>query len=247
MKLRVLIVEDEPLSREHLRRLLESDPQVEIVAECANGKEAIRAIHETQPDVLLLDVRLPEVDGFGVISHLKDYRRPAIIFVTGSELFAVRAFESEAADYLLKPFNRERLMMALRRARNRVRPSEQQIQDRDSARGLDRLTIKSQGRIAIVRTSDVDWMCAADNYVEIHVGKSSHLMRTTVQALLARLPQNRFARISRSVLVNVERVNEIHPQSHGDFVVVLSGGRRLRGSRKYREDLGEMLAPSKSG
>jgi two-component system LytT family response regulator len=237
MKLRVLIAEDEPLCREHLRRLLQLDPEVEIVAECASGDEALKAIEETQPDVLLLDIKLPEVDGFGVVERLKSKHSAVVIFVTGSELHAVRAFQTEAADYLLKPFDRERLLAALRRARERLTGK----QANKNSELIDRLTIKSPGRIAFLKTSEVDWLCAADNYVEIHAGKVKHLMRTTVSAVLERLPQNRFARISRSVLVNIERVNEIQPQSHGDYLVVLSNGTRLRGSRKYRADLGEML------
>jgi len=246
MKLRVLIAEDEPLSREHLRSLLESDPQVQIVAECSTGKEALEAIEQTHPDVLLLDVRLPELDGFGVISGLAKGDRPAVIFVTGSESFALRAFESEVADYLLKPFDRERLQTALRRARERLPSPREPDKRSEFVKPLERLTIKSQGRIAIVKAADVDWISAADNYVEIHVGKASHLMRTTITALLVRLPQQLFGRISRSVLVNIERVKEIHPQTHGDYVVVLNNGTRLRGSRKYRADLAEMLTGAES-
>jgi two-component system LytT family response regulator len=244
MKLRVLIAEDEPLSREHLLRLLELESQVEIVAECSSGTDALRAIEETDPNLLLLDVRLPELDAFGVVDRLSEHRRPAVIFVTGSELHAVRAFETEAADYLLKPFDGARLTAALRRARERLRARE----TNNDGESLERLTIKSTGKIALVKTSEVDWLCAAGNYVEIHLGKTSHLMRTTVGALLARLPQERFAQISRSVLVNIERVNEICLQSHGDFLVVLSNGTPLRGSRKYRAGLDEMLnRPSRGG
>jgi two-component system, LytTR family, response regulator len=247
MKLRVLIAEDEELSREHLRKLLESEPQIEITAECRSGKEALAAFGWTRPDVLLLDVRLPELDGFGVISALTKEDRPIIIFVTGSESFALRAFESEAADYLLKPFHRERLQAALGRARERLAARKLISEQNEIDSPLDRLTIKSESRISIVRTAEVDWMSAADNYVEIHVGKSRHLMRTTVTALLARLPRKLFARISRSALVNVERVKEIHPQTHGDYFVVMNNGTRLRGSRKYRADFAEMLSGQTSG
>jgi two-component system LytT family response regulator len=247
MKLRVLIAEDEPLSREHLRRLLESEPQAEIVAECATGKDALEAIEKTHPDVLLLDVRLPELDGFQVIRELdRAQHRPAIVFVTGSDSFAVQAFETEAADYLLKPFDRERLRTALRRVRERLVKAQPPARA-ESEKPLDRLTIKSQGRIAIVKISDVDWISAADNYVEIHVGKTTHLMRATIGSLLARLPQNSFARISRSVLINISHVKEIQLQSHGDYVVVLNSGTSLRGSRKYRADLAELLAGQNEG
>lgn len=246
MKLRVLIAEDERLSREHLRRLLELEPLVEIVGECATGPGALQEIQQNRPDVVLLDVRLPDLDGFGVIRSLAGGAMPAIIFVTGSEQFALQAFEVGAADYLLKPFDRERLQKSLQRVRQQLAPGPQDLSQKQSHRNPDRLTIKSNGRISIVKTAEVDWISAADNYVEIHLGKTSHLMRATIGSITEFLPRN-FARISRSTLVNVDRVKEIHSQAHGDYLVILSNGVRLRGSRTFRANFRELLESCKDG
>jgi len=251
MKLRVIIADDESLSRERLRFLLRDDPEVEIVAECANGKEAVETIKATSPDLLFLDVTMPELDGFGVIESLAGHRLPAIIFVTAYDRFALRAFEVYAVDYLLKPFERGRFQTALERARHRLQAgpdnrthhllSEVLATLETRQNGLQRFTIKSQGRLRILNTDEIDWICAADNYAELHAGKSSHLLRKSIASLAAELPQDQFARISRSILVNVRRIKEILPRPHGDCQIVLDGGTRLPGSRNYRSNLARLL------
>lgn len=251
MKLRVLIADDEPLSRERLRQFLREDPRAEVVAECASGTEVVGAIREKSPDLVFLDVRMPELDGFGVIAALKGTPLPAIIFVTGYDQFALRAFEVRAVDYLLKPFDRERFQGALQRALEWMRlASDTQrslrlagVLETMAARpkSVARLTIKSGGRISFVNPDEIDWIRAADNYTELHVGQAAHLLRMTITSLIDQLPQDRFVRISRSLLVNLDRVKEIRPRSHGDYIVMLQDGVRLSGSRNYRRTLVELL------
>jgi two-component system LytT family response regulator len=251
MKLRVLIADDELLSRERLRQLLQSEPGIEIVAECASGKEALAAIRKELPDLVFLDVRMPDLDGLGVIKALSGTPSPAIIFVTGYDQFALQAFEVRAVDYLLKPFTRDRFQTALGRARKRLqRDSGTQnvsllsdllasLKARHSP--LERITIKSGDRIKLVMVAEIDWICAADNYVELHVGKTSHLLRITITALADQLPQKQFLRIRRSVLVNLERIKEIRSKSHGDSLVILHDGTPLAVSRTYRHNLARLV------
>jgi two-component system LytT family response regulator len=251
MNLRILIADDEPLGRERLRQLLRTEPRTEIVAECISGVEAVNTIRQRSPDLVFLDVKMPDLDGFGVLESLSGARMPAVIFVTAYDQFAVRAFEAHAVDYLLKPFDRERLQIALRRARERLQRTPEHRSDQPLSevlvsletrlKRLERLTIKSQGRLSIVNTIDIDWIRAADNYAELHVGNTSHFLRMTLSALAERLPPNRFARISRSHLVNLERIKEIRSKSHGDFVVFLRDGTRLPGTRNYRHNLAGFL------
>jgi two-component system LytT family response regulator len=245
MKLRVVIVEDESLGIQRLRRLLLSDPEVEIVAECAEGPDAVQQIRALRPDVVFLDIQLPGISGLEVLRQLQDDIPPIIIFTTAFENHAVQAFEGGAADYLLKPFDRDRIQTALRRARLRLgaqAPSEgathavrEWLRRRDPVpTPAKRLAVKSDRRICFVETSDIDWVSAADNYVELHAGKSTHLLRMTLSNLERKLPSNQFQRISRSRLVNLNRVAEIRSKPHGDFEIVLQIGTILRGSRNYR-------------
>jgi two-component system, LytTR family, response regulator len=246
VNLRVLIADDEPLSRERLKGSLTKVPEIEVVAECTNGLEALSAIRQKTPDLAFLDVRMPELDAFGVLERLKEERLPAIILVTGHGHFALRAFEIHAVDYLLKPFDDERLQLALRRARDRLHPGAPEL-NRSSAsvvtpageRGakrLERVVVESSGRLIPIRTIDIDWISAADNYVELHMGTKSYLLRTTITELAKRLP-DRFARIGRSVLVNMDRIKEFQAKSHGDYSLVLQTGVTLQGSRNYRDCL----------
>ena len=251
MKLRVLIADDEPLSRERLRELLRAEPGTEVVAECLNGMEAVNAIRQKSPDLVFLDVKMPELDGFGVLEALNGARLPAIIFVTAYDRYALRAFEAHAVDYLLKPFERERFQIALRRACQRLQAgpglqSSSSLTDLLASLGaplkpLERMTIKSGDRIKLVKVAEIDWVSAADNYVELYVGKTSHLVRITITALAVQLPQDQFVRISRSVLVNVDRIKEIRPKAHGDYLIFLCNGTRLPGSRNYRRNLAGLL------
>jgi two-component system LytT family response regulator len=250
MKLRILIVDDEPLSRQRLRRFVRAESGTELVAECANGMEAVDVIHEKSPDLVFLDVKMPELDGFGVVEALNGACPPAIIFVTGYDQFAVRAFETNAVDYLLKPFDRERFQAALRRARERLQRGSDQhnpallklLTDAGKrAKPPDRLAIKSEGRISVVKTADINWIGAADNYVELHTGNGTHMLRTTINALAAQLSPDGFVRISRSHLVNLERVKELRLKTHGDYLIVLHNGTILPGTRNYRHNLARVV------
>lgn len=250
MSLRVLIADDERLARERLKRFLSAESSTEIVAECASGSEALAAIRAQAPDVAFLDVRMPGLDAFAILDALAGQRLPAIILVTAFDHFALRAFDIEAVDYLLKPFNRQRVQRALYRVRNRLQiapagaeksKSPQPIEVRSGPPPLDRLTVRSYGRITLIKPAEVDWISSSDNYVELHVGTKVHLLRESIAALSARLAENRFARISRSILVNLDRIRETRSKSHGDYFVILDSGVTLVGSRNYRLELDKLL------
>jgi two-component system, LytTR family, response regulator len=250
MKIRTLIVDDESLARERLRQLLKSEPEVEVVGECADGQEAVSMIEKEKPDLIFLDIQMPEVDGFGVLEAVKVEPAPVIVFVTAHDKFALRAFEVHAVDYLLKPFDRERFQKALSRALERVRHREGvgQLEAQSAviaelkppARPLDRLAVKTGGRVIFVKLVDLDYIEAAHNYVELHVEKQSHLLRETLNSIEARLPPDKFVRISRSVIVNIERVKELQPLFYGEYTVTLQNGTRLTLSRRYRESLQQL-------
>jgi two-component system LytT family response regulator len=247
--LRVLIVDDEPPARRKLRALLEREPDVEIVGECANGEEAIASVQRTRPDLLLLDVQMPGLDGFDVIEALGPARAPAVIFITAHDVHAVRAFEVHAVDYLLKPFDRERLRLAVARAREAAgRGAETGGQTEGKLRAIlaelnrpVRLVVRSHGRVLLLRAEEVDWAEAADNYVILHVGAESHMLRETMNGLESRLDPSRFARIHRSRIVNLDRIRELLPAFHGEYVVVLENGTKLPLSRSYRDRLASLL------
>lgn len=251
MKLRVLIADDEPLARERLRHFLRSEPNIEIVAECATGIDTVKSVRKASPDLLLLDVQMPGLDGLEVIQSLGTDHSPGIIFVTAYDQYALRAFEAHAVDYLLKPFDRGRLQIALRRARERLQRDtatptnvwlSKVLATLDPPQNcLERVTIKSGGRISIVKTAEIDWIGAADNYVELHVGNSCHLLRMTIGALADQLSKNHFVRISRSLLVNLSRVKEIRRKFHGDCLIILENGTCLSASRSYRKHLARFL------
>lgn len=257
MKLRALIVDDEPLARERLRTLLKADPEVEIAAECADGRKAIAAIHKHAPDLVFLDVQMPEVDGFAVIEAVGPARMPAVIFVTAYDKYALRAFEVHALDYLLKPFDRERFTRALERAKTRLQhdaagrsgelgPRLLALLEalKAGARPVERLVIKSGGRVIFLRAEEIDWIEAAGNYVRLHAGREAHLLRETMSALEARLDAGRFRRIHRSTMVQLDRIKEMQPDFHGDYQVLLRDGTRLTLSRTYREKFREFLGDS---
>ena len=251
MKTRVLIVDDEPLARERLQKLIAAESDVELVGTCANGREAVEAILEHAPDLVFLDVQMPELDGFGVINELDPAKMPVIVFVTAHDQFALKAFEVHAVDFLLKPFDQERFQKALKRAKERIaqrRPGEldQRLaallaELRPEGSAPERLAIKSSGRVVFVKTSDIDWIEAADNYVNLHVGNESHLHRETMTALGERLPAKKFLRISRSTIVNVERIKELQPLFHGEYAVILRNGKTLTLSRSYRDVVDQLI------
>jgi len=252
-KIRTLIVDDQLMARELLRRMLKAEGDIEIVGMPASGPEAVKAIDSLAPDLVFLDVRMPELDGFGVLAQIDAERMPIIIFVTANDDFALRAFDVHALDYLVKPCTMDRFQTALRRARNQIhRKQAGEIQRRLTAlledlkaqpKLAERLPVKSEGRIIFVRLTDVDWVEAADNYVKLHVGNESHMLRDTMTSLEAKLPSNRFLRISRSTLVNVEQIKELHPMFHGEYSVILRNGARLTLTRGYRDKL-ELLGLS---
>jgi len=247
MKVRTLIVDDQLLARELLRRMLISEPDIEVVGMPASGPEAVAAINSLGPDLVFLDVRMPELDGFGVLAQIDPVRMPVIIFVTANDDFALRAFEVHALDYLVKPCAPDRFQTALHRARNQIRRNQAgEIHRRLSALLEDvkaqpnlaeRLPVKSEGRIIFLRLTDIDWLEAADNYVKLHAGSETHMLRDTMTALESKLPSNRFLRISRSAMVNMEQIKELQPMFHGEYVVILRNGVRLTLTRGYRDKL----------
>ena len=250
MKVRTLIVDDEPLGRDRLRQLLRDEPEIELVGECADGREAVAAIQKAPPDLVFLDVQMPELDGFGVLAELGGDTMPVIVFVTAHDKFALKAFEVHAVDYLLKPFDRERFQKALGRALEQVRNREgREVIQRQAAllAGLkpaaaapERLAVKSGGHVVWVNLDDVDWIGSADNYAELHVGEKSHLLRETLAALESRLDPKKFVRISRSVMVNAKRIIEIKRLFYGGCEITLQNGARLTLSRRNRDKLKQL-------
>ena len=246
----MLIVDDEPIARRGVRLQLKGEPEVEIIGECANGLEAVAAIRKLAPDLVFLDVQMPEMDGFEVIEAVGVERMPRVIFVTAYDQYTLRAFEVHALDYLLKPFDRERFLKALNYARSSLDRGEfkrqliRLLDDRLATRKpLERLVIKSGGRIYFLNVEEVDWIEAADNYVELHVGRESHLLRETISGLAARLDPERFLRIRHSTIVNLERVKELRPLFRGEYLIVLRDGTELTSSRRYRKNLDTILGP----
>lgn len=251
MKIRALIIDDERLARERIRALLTEESAIEIVGECANGRDAVAAIRKQSPDLIFLDVQMPELDGFGVLAEIEPAQMPAVIFVTAYDRFAVKAFEVHAVDYLLKPFDQERFHDALSRVIDHLKSRRtdalrqhlaELLSDlKSDTKSTGRLVVKSQGRVLLVRTKDIDWVEAADNYVVLHVGNETHLLRETMASLETRLTPDRFVRISRSAMVNLDRVKEMQPLFHGDYAVLLQDGTRLTLSRSHREKLNSIL------
>jgi two-component system LytT family response regulator len=245
MKTRTVVVDDEPLARDRLLKLLRARPEIEVAGEASNGRDAVELIRATRPDLVFLDVQMPELDGFGVLAALEENERPAVVFVTAFDKFALQAFDVHAIDYLLKPFDKERFQTALQRALDHLaskQPSEIHEQlsallnEMRPAPTNDRIAVKTDGRIVFVKTGDIDWIEAADNYVSLHVGKESHLLRETMTAVEARMPKQ-FLRISRSTIVNTERIKELQPLVHGEYAVILRDGTKLTLSRSHRDKL----------
>jgi two-component system, LytTR family, response regulator len=250
--IRVLIVDDEPIARRGIRHQLRSEADLEVIGECGDGAAAIEAITELAPDLVFLDIQMPEVGGFDVVEAIGVARMPAVVFVTAYDEHALRAFDVHAVDYVLKPIDRHRFRTAVERARRRLahaagqQPEERELSlDRRIAAALGelgraahdyakRLAIKGDGRVILVGVDEVDRLEAAGNYVEVHSGARQHLVRETMASLEARLDPARFVRVSRSSIVNATRVRELQPMFNGDFVVVLRDGTKVAGSRRYR-------------
>jgi len=242
MKLRAIIVDDERMARTRLRRLLEQDPEVEIAAECENGMDAVKAVREEAPDLMLLDIQMPEMDGFGVLEALGPERTPEVVFITAYDEHAIRAFEEHALDYLMKPVSPERFAKMLARVRERRARTqrgqeslfEMLAQRKADTRGT-RLIVRNGERTTFVSPEEIDWVEAAGNYAILHLGKRTHILRETMSALESQLPGDVFCRVSRSAILNLRRVKELQSISAGDHVAILTDGQRIGISRSLRE------------
>lgn len=226
MTLRAIIADDEPLARARLRRLLANEANVDVIAECGDGAETVKAIRESRPDVVFLDIEMPELGGFEVVAALDRSSMPAIVFVTAYDAHAIRAFEAQALDYMLKPVDAARLHQSVDRVRHQV------------ARGAEypeRLAIRSRGRTVFIATAEVLYIEAAGNYASVQTKERHHLLRETLSNLESQLDPKRFVRIHRSTIVSVAAVREIRPWLGGDAIVVMSDGKELTLSRTYRD------------
>ncbi len=252
-EIRVIVVDDEPLARERVRDLAGEQAGLTVVAECADGEDAVKSIRARHPDLVFLDVQMPGMDGFDVIRTVGAQRMPPTIFVTAYDRYALKAFEASALDYLLKPIDPERFARAVRRARRWI---EGATAPRDLEglagrlksllQGLDagsprRLVIRDGGRSLVVAIEEIDWIEPTGNYLRLHVGRESHMMRETMGGIESRLESCGFVRIHRSAIVNVSRIREMHPTFRGDAVVVLRDGTRLPLGRAYRERVSRAL------
>lgn len=241
--IRTLIIDDVQLARERLRRCLADEPDIEVIGECDNGERAVESIRALAPDLIFLDVQMPALDGFGVLDALKNGRVPSVIFVTAYNEYAISAFEVNALDYLLKPVDCERLSRAVARLKSQPalstdieRRFRAMLEDlKGASKFLKRLTIKLTGRTLLLPVDEIDWIETYGNYLKVHAGRDAHLIRGTMQGLGSRLDPEKFVRVHRSVIVNVEKVKEIYPRSNGDQDLVLQGGKRLMLSRNYRD------------
>lgn len=237
-RIRVVIVDDEPLARARVRAILARSPDVEIIGECVDGTDALEAIPHLAPDIVLLDVQMPGLDGFGVVERLPE-PRPAIVFVTAHDRHAVRAFDVHALDYVLKPFEPERLLAAVERARKQPSPPHDWqallAELRTAPAYIERVAIRLGDRIYYVVLNDVDWIEADGNYVRLHTGTRSHLLRRSLRQMAVELDPKRFARVHRSSIVNIDRVRELRVLPDGDFTVELVTGVKLKLMRRYRE------------
>lgn len=256
-KIRTVVVEDEPVSRDRLLALLSEEQDVEVVGACADGRSAATAIASTTPDLVFLDIQLPEMDGLTLARAFEADARPAVVFVTAHDSYALPAFEIHALDYLLKPFSAQRFRSALAYAREHLAQRRATSIGRHildllpdaqtppaptlSAPAGDRLVVKSSGRIYFVKIADIDWCEAAGNYIRVHVGTQAHLIRETMNRLESQLDPRLFVRVHRSTIVNVDHVQELRSSFNGEHVVVLRNGTRLAMSRGYREAIQERL------
>ena len=251
-KIRTVIVDDEPLARRGIRAQLKNEKDIEIISECRNGHEAVKAIESQAPDLVFLDVQMPELDGFGVVDAIGVERMPGVIFVTAYDRYALRAFEVHALDYLLKPFDDERFATALERARRQIK--QKNIDDlgrrlqgllddlQSSRKYVERLVVKSAGRIFFLSVAEIDWIEAADNYVRLHTGRESHLLRETMNSLEKKLDPEQFLRVHRSRIVNARKIKELQPLFRGEYDIMLRDGTRVESGRGYRERIQKLLS-----
>ena len=235
-RIRTLVADDEPIARARMLSLLTDEPDIEVIGECATGPEAMSAIERTSPDLVFLDIQMPQIDGL-TLARTLGRTMPAVVFVTAYDEYALGAFEVHALDYLLKPYSADRFKSALVHARQHLGAWQKWGSHPPAYERRDRLVIKSSGRIYFVRTRDIDWCEAAGNYVRLHVGAQTHLVRGTMGNIEAQLDPAQFVRIHRSTIVNVDRIQELHSSFGGEYVVLLHDQTRLTLSRGYREGL----------
>lgn len=251
--IRALIIDDEPLLRERVRTLLTEYRDIELVGECRDGQEAANMILAERPDLIFLDIQMPELDGFEVIKAISDEYLPAIVFITAFDEYAIRAFEVNAIDYLLKPINESRFEQAMQRTIDRLKQPDRhepdfdrKLQDlisglRTSQSYTTRFVVRSGSKLSFVRASDVDWIDVADNYVRLHVSGREHLVRDTLKSVESQLNPEMFVRVHRSIIINLDRVESVEPYFHGEYVITIKDGARLRTSRSYSERLRTLL------
>ena len=254
MKVRTLVIDDEPLARERVRALLMEHADIEIIGECGDGREAVEAIASLKPDLVFLDIQMPELDGFGVLAATVPEHMPAVVFVTAYDAFAIRAFDAHALDYLLKPFDRERFQRAAGRAVAHVRQRKNGELDqrlrallddiRPEPKYIDRLVVRSGPRVVFVKVDEIDWIDAEGNYLRLHIGKRSHLLRETMSTMEAKLNPREFMRIHRSTIVRIDRIKELESVFQGEYLVTLHDGTKLTSSRGYREALQQLMNQS---
>ena len=248
--LRTVIVDDEGPARSKLRLLLEQESDVRVAAECQTGADAIAALRDIRPDLLLIDIQLPDMDGFSVLKAIEPDEIPIVIFTTAFDNYAIKAFDAHALDYLLKPFDQERFRHALGRARHAIRSQTNRaladrllslLQGNSSPSPSRRLLIKSGGRVVFLGYDEIEWIEAAANYVRVHAGKTPYTLRGSIGAIADKLPKDQFVRIHRSIVVNVRTIKELQPCNSGEFIVVLCNGKELSCSRGYRMGLKRLI------
>lgn len=250
-KIRTLIVDDEPIAREGVRVQLAKDARVEVVGECGNGLEAVAAIRELSPALVFLDVQMPGMNGFEVVEAIGAEAMPAVVFVTAYDKYALHAFDVSAVDYLLKPFDAERFQKAFQRAKDQIQKRNVESVNktlhnlletiRPARKYLERFVVKSAGRIFFLQASEIDWIEASDNYVSLHAGRETHLIRETLTALESKLNPEDFIRIRHSAIVNIRRIRELQPLFKGDYQILLQSGAKLTTSRRYRNKIAGLL------
>ncbi len=250
-RIRALVIDDEPLARDMIRELLEADPDAEVIGECANGHEAVAAIRQLSPDLIFLDIQMPELGGFEVLESFKTHDVPYIIFATAYDQYAVRAFEVHALDYLLKPFDQERFDTAWQRAKARIR--EERLNQREQhilalleelkagPQYLERLVVKTEGRVFFLDVDDIQCIEAEGNYIRVYNGQKAYLLRDTISGLESQLDPKEFLRIHRSAIVRIDKIKELQPWFHGEYHVILENGKQLTLSRNYRANLQEAV------
>jgi two-component system LytT family response regulator len=246
-KIRTLIVDDMELARQRLKQALETDTDIEIIGECSNGEQAVAAIKGEKPDLVFLDVQMPELSGFGVVESVGVLNMPTVVFVTAYDQFALDAFEVEAIDYVMKPYDDERVARTVARAKRQInRPDSEKVREHllsllttveGKNRYLKRIAIKTANHTVLVSVEDIDWIGGAGNYLELHCGKEHYLLRERFHQLESKLNPDEFVRVHRSTIVNIDRIKRLHPLFNGDHLIILKDGTELNLSRTHHERL----------